>query len=131
MNPLLFVESARFARWVKKSNLRAAVGELYAELAVNPEAGPVIQNGGGLRKVRMAGLGRGKSGGFRVVYVLVLRQAVALVVDGYSKSVKEDVTADELADLRKLVAELTPQAEQMLRAEMARRSQQDQQTPEG
>ncbi len=131
MNPLLFVESARFVRWVKKSRLRSAVGELYAELATNPESGAVIQGGGGLRKVRMAGLGRGKSGGFRVVYVLVLRQAVALVVDGYSKSEKEDLSADDLAELRKLVAELTPQAEQMLRAAMAQRSQQTQQTPEG
>ncbi len=36
-------------------------------LAANPEAGEMIVGSGGCRKVRLAGKGRGKSGGYRVV----------------------------------------------------------------
>ena len=116
MSRLLFAESARFVRWVKKNKLRGDVDKLYAELALRPETGVVIPGTGGLRKVRMAGQGRGKSGGFRVVYVLVVNHSVALVVDGYSKSVKEDLTADELAKLANIVAGMLPDAARMIEA---------------
>jgi len=54
----------------------------------------------------MAGGGRGKSGGFRVVYVLLVNRAVAVLMDGYSKSEKEDLSADELAGLVAQLADL-------------------------
>lgn len=37
-------------------------------LAHNPEAGGVIPGTGGLCKLRWAGKGKGKSGGYRVIY---------------------------------------------------------------
>jgi hypothetical protein len=43
----------------------------------------------------MGGLGRGKRGGFRVIYVLLIDRTAAALLDGYSKSEKEDLTADE------------------------------------
>ncbi|WP_298744554.1 hypothetical protein [uncultured Brevundimonas sp.] len=36
-------------------------------LAANPTAGDLIAGSGGCRKVRLAGRGKGKSGGYRVV----------------------------------------------------------------
>jgi hypothetical protein len=36
-------------------------------IASNPAAGDVIEGAGGARKVRLAGKGKGKSGGYRVV----------------------------------------------------------------
>ena len=59
--------------------------------------------GTGLRKIRIGGLGRGKSGGFRVVYALILSRTAAILFDGYSKSEKEDLSAE---DLKALVNEL-------------------------
>ena len=104
------LETDDFAKWVRKGRLRSAVEGLKGELAVNPDAGDVIPGGGGLRKIRMSGLGRGKSGGFRVVYVLLLSRTVAVLVDGYSKADKQDLSADELkglvADLAELRAEM-------------------------
>lgn len=38
-------------------------------LAANPDAGELIVGSGGCRKVRIAGKGKGKSGGYRVVTV--------------------------------------------------------------
>ncbi|MBV8165173.1 MAG: addiction module toxin RelE, partial [Alphaproteobacteria bacterium] len=42
--------------------------QLIDFLANNPLAGDVIEGTGGVRKVRFAAKGRGKSGGVRVIY---------------------------------------------------------------
>ena len=42
--------------------------EVINMLAANPECGDVISGGGGIRKVRFAIGGRGKSGGVRIIY---------------------------------------------------------------
>jgi hypothetical protein len=41
---------------------------LQPELADDPECGVLIKDGGGIRKMRSAAPGRGKSGGLRVIY---------------------------------------------------------------
>ena len=41
---------------------------LIVHIAQNPEAGVIIPRTGGVRKLRVAGKGRGKSGGHRVIY---------------------------------------------------------------
>ena len=40
---------------------------MQADLAANPERGDLIRGGGGIRKLRWAAQGRGKSGGIRVI----------------------------------------------------------------
>lgn len=120
MNELLILETESFAKWVQKSRLRPAVDKLVADLRQNPDAGDVIPGGKGFRKVRMAGLGRGKSGGFRVIYVLFVNRRLAALVDGYSKSDKEDLSADEL---KSLVARL-PQLEAFATLMVAEHDQQ-------
>lgn len=37
-------------------------------VAADPEAGDVMQGTGGVRKARLAGRGKGKSGGYRIVW---------------------------------------------------------------
>jgi hypothetical protein len=36
------------------------------QIAADPQAGDIIPGGGGVRKVRVAGRGKGKSGGYRI-----------------------------------------------------------------
>ena len=49
-------------------------------LAADPQAGDVIAGGGGVRKVRVAGRGKGKSGGYRVLtYYMVPGRPVFLL----------------------------------------------------
>ena len=43
--------------------------EFASFIALNPEAGAVIRGSGGIRKVRWAREGAGKSGGVRIVYL--------------------------------------------------------------
>jgi mRNA-degrading endonuclease RelE of RelBE toxin-antitoxin system len=67
--PLLtVVETAEFiarASRLMSEEQRAQVVEL---LARDPEGGDIMQGTGGVRKVRVALAGRGKSGGARVIY---------------------------------------------------------------
>lgn len=119
MNELIILETVSFAEWVRKSRLRSAVDKLIADLRRSPDAGDVVRGGTGFRKVRMAGLGRGKSGGFRVIYVLLVNRRVAALVDGYSKSDKEDLSADEL----KALVALLPQLESMAALAVAEHDQ--------
>ena len=44
------------------------VQAMVAWLSVNPQAGAVMQGTGGARKVRFAGKGKGKSGGYRTIH---------------------------------------------------------------
>ena len=68
-------------------------------LAVHPEAGKVIPQSDGLRKVRWAAKGHGKRGGVRVIYFWWLAQDRILLLDVYAKSQQEDLTAAEIKKL--------------------------------
>lgn len=41
--------------------------EIADEMSADPTQGDEIQNSGGVRKVRVAGRGKGKSGGYRIM----------------------------------------------------------------
>ena len=61
-------ETAAYLRRAKDAGM--ADDEMKAtvdQVASDPAAGDVIQGSGGCRKVRVAGRGKGKSGGYRVV----------------------------------------------------------------
>ena len=75
----------------------AELAALVQTLAVNPEAGDLIVGSGGCRKLRLAGRGKGKSGGYRVVtfYVSTARPVYAIAV--LSKGSRATFTAAEVA----------------------------------
>jgi hypothetical protein len=60
------VESPDFAADAKVAGLDD-LSRIIDRVARRPEAGDVIPGTGGARKVRFAGRGKGKSGGYRVV----------------------------------------------------------------
>ena len=62
----------------------------------------VIQNTGGLRKVRWISGGGGKRGGVRVIYFHAVRQSQVRFLLIYRKGVKDDLSAAEKKVLRKL-----------------------------
>lgn len=62
------VETPTFNKAADRVGLKEAdVTAVIEMLARHPEAGEIIQGSGGCRKVRVAGRGKGKSGGFRVI----------------------------------------------------------------
>ncbi len=75
--------------------------KLQIALIENPNVGKVIKSSGGLRKIRWAAKGRGKRGGFRVIYYWWVADSLITFCDIYSKNEKEDLTADEIKKLRR------------------------------
>jgi hypothetical protein len=73
-------------------------------IAANPEAGNVIPETGGVRKVRWARAGTGKRGGARVVYFYCDPKRPLYLLMVYAKAQRENLTADEKRAARKLAA---------------------------
>lgn len=99
---MVFVESTVFTKQVLELLTDEVYGEFQQHLAMYPDAGDVIQDTGGLRKVRWSVPGRGKSGGVRVIYFHVSAQSQCRMLLIYRKGVKDDLSAAEKKALRKL-----------------------------
>lgn len=69
------------------------------------EAHPVIPHTGGARKVRMSAKGRGKRGGYRVVYYFVHEDTVWLLTI-YDKVQKEDLSPEEEKIIQGLIQKI-------------------------
>jgi hypothetical protein len=93
----------RRARKLRTPAERAAAG---IEIAVAPFAWPVIAGTGGARTARIARGGKGKRGGARVIYFVILRRDVLYLIDIYAKNAKEDLTDAEKQEVRRLTAAL-------------------------
>jgi mRNA-degrading endonuclease RelE of RelBE toxin-antitoxin system len=73
---------------------------LQQVLIEQPECGPVIPGSGGVRKLRWAAAGRGKQGGYRVIYYLRRAHGVIWMLTMYPKNVAEDIPAHLLRRIR-------------------------------
>ncbi|MEY2943159.1 MAG: hypothetical protein RLY97_1173 [Pseudomonadota bacterium] len=69
-------------------------------IAANPESG--ISLGGGLRKLRMAREGGGKSGGYRIIFTFGGTHMPLFLISVFAKNEKENLTQTELADVLRL-----------------------------
>lgn len=67
--------------------------EIKLLLAIKPDAGVVIPGSGGCRKIRWKGRGRGKSGGYRVIYFFKSRPEQIWLLTMYAKSEMENISA--------------------------------------
>jgi mRNA-degrading endonuclease RelE of RelBE toxin-antitoxin system len=72
---------------------------------LDAEAHPIVAGTGGARKARMKVSGRGKSGGYRVVYYVFTEDTVWLLTI-YDKVQKEDLTAAEESRIAQLVQQI-------------------------
>jgi hypothetical protein len=95
-----FVETKLFTRLVGEYLSDDEYFRLQATLAKDPEAGAVIPESGGVRKLRWALPGRGKRGGLRVIYYLRSREGVIWLLTLYSKSVAENIPTSVLRRIR-------------------------------
>ncbi len=101
-----FIETPTFTRAVLALLSEDEYQDLQDALVENPERGDLIRGGGGIRKVRHATQGRGKSGGVRVIYYWAKDKEQVYMLMIYPKSKKDNLTAAETAILRELVKEL-------------------------
>jgi mRNA-degrading endonuclease RelE of RelBE toxin-antitoxin system len=96
-----FIETRLFTRLVQEYLDDDEYRELQKVLMENPETGNIIPGSGGLRKVRWRAPGRGKRGGYRVIYYARLKQGVILMLTMYPKNVAENIPAHVLRQIRK------------------------------
>lgn len=79
--------------------------ELQGMLIVRPDAGDLIEDTGGLRKVRWGQRkrGKGKRGGIRVIYYWRASDALIYMLFAYSKEAQDDLSARQKKILAALV----------------------------
>ncbi len=76
---------------------------LQLHLVNRPDAGKIIPGSGGLRKLRWSAGSHGKRGGIRVIYYWLLPRDAILFLYAYPKSERDDLTAEQLRQIRKVV----------------------------
>ena len=78
-------------------------GEFATYIALEPFAGSVIRESGGLRKVRWARPGSGKSGGVRVIYFVRLDEGEVMLVTLHAKGKLGTIPAAKLKEIRRAI----------------------------
>lgn len=100
-----FVETRLFTRHIIALLDDADYAALQRALLLDPALGDIMRGTGGIRKLRWAAKGHGKSGGARVIYYWAIAAETILMLDAYPKNMKADLTKDEIKKLRRIVEE--------------------------
>ena len=77
--------------------------EMIAFLAANPEAGDIMAERGGGRKLRWKAQGRGKSGGVRVIYYFHNESLPLFLLNVFAKNEKANLTSAERNAMKALL----------------------------
>ncbi|MGH6793217.1 MAG: type II toxin-antitoxin system RelE/ParE family toxin [Methyloceanibacter sp.] len=105
----MVVETAPFIAAAKAAGLSDAdLDRVIGRCAECPDAGDVIQGTGGARKVRFAGRGRGKSGGYRVITFYTGPNLPVFLLTVFAKGERSDLSKAErnaLAQLTKVLVD--------------------------
>ena len=80
--------------------------ELIAYLSVHPGAGVLIKGTGGIRKLRWARSGRGKSGGVRVIYYFHSQEMPLYLLTLFGKNEKANLSMEDKNFLSRQVKKL-------------------------
>ena len=103
-----FVEASQFRNSVDALKDVDLLRRIQNEILKNPEAGATIAGTGGLKKLRVSdhARGKGKRGGYRVIYLDLPHLLLTCLMGLYSKEEKVDISSDEKKMLRKLTETL-------------------------
>jgi len=104
-----FVDVASFTEdW---ADLRLGDDELRAledAIACDPTRSPVVPGGGGVRKIRCPdpASGKGKSGGYRVLYAFLPAHGTVLLIAAWPKSEREDLEPGDYTAIGETIAQI-------------------------
>ena len=99
---MIFIETPIFTADLNEFLTDDEYMEFQQYLADNPRSGDVIQDTGGLRKIRWASNGKGKRGGVRVIYYHLNADAQIRLLLIYKKGIQDNLTEKQKKILRKL-----------------------------
>jgi len=101
------IETPDFLRDADRAGLTAEErGRIVTKLASEPTAGVDIPGTGGARKLRFAGRGKGKSGGYRVITFYAGQDIPVFLLNVFAKGDKVDLSQAERNELRRELAGL-------------------------
>jgi len=102
----IFVETDLFKNLVDEESEEGLEKRVKDLILQDPSKGSVISGTGGLRKIGLAKIGSGKSGGYRVIYLDLEAHEVTYLLLIYGKNVQENLTSEQNKALRKKVEEI-------------------------
>jgi hypothetical protein len=100
---ITFVEDENFTAAAARLLSDNELFELMLKLATTPDAGDIIPQSGGCRKLRFAAKGKGSRGGARVIYFHRSSAGQILLLELYAKNEKTDLSSAELTILKRKV----------------------------
>jgi mRNA-degrading endonuclease RelE of RelBE toxin-antitoxin system len=95
-----FIETTLFTQLVTDYLSDDEYRQVQLELIRNPGLGSVIRGSGGVRKLRCRAPGRGKRGGYRIIYFVRRPKAVIWMLTIYPKSVRDSISGHVLRQIR-------------------------------
>ena len=100
------VELSTFSKRASRVWSIEELDEFIEYIAGHPEAGDVVLDASGVRKIRWSSHGRGKRGGARIIYFFHSQFMPLFLLDFYSKNQKSDLSAQDRQSLRAIVQTL-------------------------
>jgi mRNA-degrading endonuclease RelE of RelBE toxin-antitoxin system len=100
---MVFIETSTFTKLIVSYLTDDEYLGLQRFLLTYPNAGRIVRGSGGVRKLRWALPGKGKSGGIRIIYYWKRREDEIWMLTVYSKSERESISSHIL---RKIAEEI-------------------------
>lgn len=100
---MVFIETSYYTKNIAAYLSDDEQRELQNHLIEYPDDGDVIRGTGGIRKIRWAAKGKGKSGGIRVIYYWQTARGHIYLLSVYGKNEASDLTEKEKEQLKKMV----------------------------
>lgn len=97
---MIFIETTGFTKRLPDYLQDDEYRELQNFLIKQPEAGDLIQDTGGLRKLRWGFAKKGKRGGIRIIYYIKLADDQIYFFTLYAKNEVTDLSANEKRQLK-------------------------------
>jgi hypothetical protein len=94
-----FIETSLFTKLLYTYLTEDEFREFQDYLVKHPQAGKIVPGSGGVRKLRWAASGKGKSGGVRVIYYYKQQDSEIWLLTLYSKNVRENIAAHVLRQI--------------------------------
>ena len=100
---MIFIETSSFTKLLTEYLSDDEYRMLQWHLQKQPEAGAIVRGSGGVRKVRWAPEGRGKSGGVRVIYYWKKSDSEIWMLTIYGKSERDSIPGHVLKKIAETI----------------------------
>lgn len=100
---MVFIETSLFTKILSEYLSDDEYRALQSYLLQKPDAGDIVRGSGGVRKVRWASSGKGKSGGIRAIYYWKKAEHEIWMLTLYSKSERSTIAGHILKQIAEAI----------------------------